>query len=436
MRRQKPSIDSGTSSETRRTSKSSKSSKSTESGSSSRSAKSTKSDRASRYDIPVADACLYDVSNHHVRWSHPPRHPFFTYDEVEVRGPEFRLFRVEITSYGEAIGWLECFDLRDAPPYKALSYTWGNETVYHRILVNGASFPIAQNLYQFLELHAARHQNEWIWIDQICISQLATEEKNEQVQLMSGIFRRAAEVLIWIRPSQDLECRIDDQRRHWEGGNGPWECDRLMDLLTNNYWSRVWILQEVLLGRSRTIWYGDYVLAWQHLYRLADANILHFPPGIPTQLQWLLRTVETVSLSRLEPIDLAEAIENCHNSESKDPRDKVYGLQGLIHADQRVEVDYYKPVVEVYIDAAVIYPTCSNEVSGLLSLARSMGIRRRRSSNGDTLIAILYRTVEWYEEWGNSSRSKQALRSMLRKNLVGPEIPGTPPMPPLPPEYP
>lgn len=34
--------------------------------------------------------------------------------------------------------------------------------------------------------------------------------------------------------------------------------------------------------------------------------------------------------------------------ECEDPRDKVYGLLGIVNEKQRIEVDYKKPAAEVY----------------------------------------------------------------------------------------
>lgn len=40
----------------------------------------------------------------------------------------------------------------------------------------------------------------WLWIDQICIDQSNTHEKNQQVAIMSKIYSKAYIVLSWLGP--------------------------------------------------------------------------------------------------------------------------------------------------------------------------------------------------------------------------------------------
>jgi hypothetical protein len=121
------------------------------------------------------------------------------------------------------------FDVEDAPPFIALSYTWGppnnkapdKETVtgqssrsgnYHvgengaaeEIQVNGLELRVTQNLYDALKCMAMRCKNcpsaqtEFFWIDTICINQDDTEEKSAQVSLMGQIYSKAKMVWIWL----------------------------------------------------------------------------------------------------------------------------------------------------------------------------------------------------------------------------------------------
>ena len=113
---------------------------------------------------------------------------------------EIRLIKVH--AGGKKIGMrLEHYDLEDAPDYSALSYTWGDASRTREILINRKPMTVRLNLYQFLEVFQAKHQNEWLWVDQICIDQQDTFERNSQVQLMSEIYRNAFEVkdLAWAR---------------------------------------------------------------------------------------------------------------------------------------------------------------------------------------------------------------------------------------------
>ena len=80
-----------------------------------------------------------------------------------------------------------------------LSYTWGSSDLAQRqITINGKSFKVRENLWQFL--HTARRYRfrEPIWIDAICINQADVWERNEQVSLMDRIYGRAKVVVVWL----------------------------------------------------------------------------------------------------------------------------------------------------------------------------------------------------------------------------------------------
>jgi hypothetical protein len=94
---------------------------------------------------------------------------------------------------------LHTFDLKTAPNYIALSYTWGREPPTFPIRVNRKKLYIRPNLHAFLEGVAMR---QYIWIDQICIDQSNPEERNHQVRMMAQIYKDCDSMIIWLG-SQD-----------------------------------------------------------------------------------------------------------------------------------------------------------------------------------------------------------------------------------------
>lgn len=64
------------------------------------------------------------------------------------------------------------------PVYKALSYTWGDETLKRTIKIDGCHFAVSNNLYEAVS-HLRRTWDErTFWIDAISINQMDTDEKN------------------------------------------------------------------------------------------------------------------------------------------------------------------------------------------------------------------------------------------------------------------
>ena len=118
-------------------------------------------------------------------------------------------------------GKIEHHSLSQAPPYRALSYTWKlyQQPLHHHIppergfsvLLNGQSYQLLENLFLFLEtLCVQAFDPEILWCDYICINQSNVHERNHQVSLMGRIYTTATEVKVWLgsdsyRPRLDLD---------------------------------------------------------------------------------------------------------------------------------------------------------------------------------------------------------------------------------------
>ena len=83
------------------------------------------------------------------------------------------------------------------PEYTALSYTWGAELPQFDILINNRLFAIRQNLMDFLLEMRRQGEAAWFWIDQICINQSDTSERNHQVSQMARIYSGTRWVYAW-----------------------------------------------------------------------------------------------------------------------------------------------------------------------------------------------------------------------------------------------
>jgi hypothetical protein len=89
-----------------------------------------------------------------------------------------------------------------APPYLALSYTWGDDALpTHRISLNGKDYHVMRNLYDFLvsfRNDAANREETFIWFDQICIDQEDKAERSASIHLMRRIYPEAEYVIQWL----------------------------------------------------------------------------------------------------------------------------------------------------------------------------------------------------------------------------------------------
>src|SRR5450432_926340 len=68
-------------------------------------------------------------------------------------------------------------NLNKAPPYVALSYTWGTNVAEHVIHIDGQKLTVSKNLHA--ALMALRLSRQFLWIDAICINQQDLVERSQ-----------------------------------------------------------------------------------------------------------------------------------------------------------------------------------------------------------------------------------------------------------------
>jgi len=109
-------------------------------------------------------------------------------------------------------------DVDKAPPYLALSYTWGAPVFDHPVIINGCSLPITKNLTDALAALRgyARGRYLMLWADAPCINQGDIRERSSQVRLMNAIYRSAECVAIWLGESADDSDFIMDKIVEWK----------------------------------------------------------------------------------------------------------------------------------------------------------------------------------------------------------------------------
>ncbi|KYG44764.1 hypothetical protein M433DRAFT_109515 [Acidomyces richmondensis BFW] len=90
------------------------------------------------------------------------------------------------------------FFLTDGPWFTAPSYSWGTNTVSKEVIMNGVTLQVRTDPHSFLHLLISEGQQNWIFIDALCIKQGNIEERNNQVKLMGSFYAKAMDVFIWL----------------------------------------------------------------------------------------------------------------------------------------------------------------------------------------------------------------------------------------------
>jgi hypothetical protein len=82
--------------------------------------------------------------------------------------------------------------------YVALSYCWGSQVFDRAIRIRDVPYPITETLYLALKRIRSRQDDEYLWVDMLCINQHDPQERASQVINMLQIFRKAVMVVIWL----------------------------------------------------------------------------------------------------------------------------------------------------------------------------------------------------------------------------------------------
>ena len=249
---------------------------------------------------------------------------------------------------------LKTFDIDSQPPYLTLSYTWGPPSPTAFILVDGKHFEVRQNLYDFLLAFRNDGRNkEYIWIDQICISQGHLGERNHQVQLMSKIYKHCLWVIIWLGyESRDAAVAFNAL----EMNSSLERYELLKTILLHKYFGRMWVVQEMLLPPDARVLCGDVWIEFRQL-----VNAIHDRPagvllGPEADNHSHFQVVGMYNVFRRHPYarySVSRCISKFAMHQCEDPLDMIYGFLGIVKSN-RLVVDYTKGVQDVFAEAALI----------------------------------------------------------------------------------
>ena len=188
----------------------------------------------------------------------------------------------------------------ESPTYEALSYVWGPENVIQPIVINGYNVYVRQNMWLAMQHLRSDTEVRVLWIDATCINQQNIHERNHQVTQMGMIYHQATRVIIWLgssdavsklafeflsSPTEWSKCiktpSAQDPMKRLERDNN---LKAILSLFSRDYWSRVWIIQEVVMARDFILMCGDDKCSgFRFSWFMAVLSGLDFMPLAPTQ---------------------------------------------------------------------------------------------------------------------------------------------------------
>ncbi|KAF2828583.1 HET-domain-containing protein [Ophiobolus disseminans] len=302
---------------------------------------------------------------------------------LNLREREIRLVTLEHSHVSEPIKCiLRSYALDDeCAAYVALSYAWGAKERYDYIQINDFSFPVGRSLWSFLHQMRMQHQHSTFWIDAVCINQADVFEQNHQVQMMRQIYTNAHSVWVWLGEADDTthsDVAMQYMKTREAFGNREvnykklWNASKaraVLSLCERVYWRRIWIVQEIMLAKDATVLCGNHRVGFTELQHLisdlqtiSDRGRAMHITGVSDVLDSPATTiVKAKSEWDGSPQPLTTLLEQYHNQQSTDVRDKVYALHGLAHNSDAIAINYH--IEPKALLTEIIYHTCSQQAS-------------------------------------------------------------------------
>ena len=174
--------------------------------------------------------------------------------------------------------------------YRALSYVWGPANNEYSIKLDGVDFKVRRNLFYALQHLRKLEEDLRLWTDAISIDQNSRDEKAKQILRMKTIFSGAQEVILWLGEGDSTSgrgmCLLDEIFVDHGQENVSWcpgdslelafcsemlvhalgherSYEALSSIFSRDFWSRTWIVQEVVLATELVVHCGRHSVSWK-----------------------------------------------------------------------------------------------------------------------------------------------------------------------------
>ncbi|WPB02297.1 uncharacterized protein RHO25_006931 [Cercospora beticola] len=254
--------------------------------------------------------------------------------------------------------------------FDALSYCWGNPVKDTRIIVNGTQLMVTANLATalFHFRQSGVSSDVPIWIDAICINQADNTERGSQVQLMGSLYQQARKVHVWLSDESAVprasmqalaelsEYMLQYDAEHWISKEDSNSQEIAFALCCVIHGSGMMVRLDGIPSHGTLPFFDVY--RQLELTGCRSREIRSMRDSLRELLYQVATTGFVAKIRQFahEP-SYARLITGIFLSyrplRATDPRDKVYGMLGLLPGSLDLSPDYTKPVSEVYTDLTV-----------------------------------------------------------------------------------
>ncbi|KAI8665787.1 HET domain-containing protein [Fusarium keratoplasticum] len=168
--------------------------------------------------------------------------------------------------------------------YEAISYRWGPPALSKQpIFLSGRFLHINNELKEILIRLRRRNCARVVWADALCINQADMLERRQQVSKMQRIYSQASRVIIYLQgdnlhtnlcfkavkdltsawitfhQTRDAQHSLDRILNEVVGHS---EMSRIAQIFENCYWTRLWVVQEIVSSRLAIVHWNGEVISW------------------------------------------------------------------------------------------------------------------------------------------------------------------------------
>ncbi|KAI5365744.1 hypothetical protein J4E82_011207 [Alternaria postmessia] len=344
--------------------------------------------------------------------------------------------------------------------FASLSYVWGDQADKQTIYVDNQPVQVTKSLERALQEFRREglfSDKFMLWVDALCINQDDLLERAVEVQRMKDIYSASWSVVAWLGEAtansgaglqlvkdlaafREAGCELELERRLRDDprflGGTCWL--GLQQIVNREYWSRLWIIQEIVMGGTNVrLRCGASTIDWptfcagiatlqERLWLVKDRCL--WEDVVSQKLPWSTRSLHLIyqdlSIMSATPIAqdpklvFARLLDLANATQCIDDRDKVYALLGLVpdQVARLIQPDYNATSATVYTNTARAFIDGFNDLEPL----------REGNPWGPT------GCPSWVADWKWDSRVRHSRVEQLLwgptylfPNLEGPETFGT-----------
>ncbi|KAH8680571.1 heterokaryon incompatibility protein-domain-containing protein [Xylariales sp. PMI_506] len=324
---------------------------------------------------------------------------------------------------------LKHYNLASKPRYSAISYAWGSATVIQRVIVDQVQMNVTANLESALRHIRRPDSAQLIWTDALCINQRNNEERSRQVMIMRDIYSLANEVIVFLGDghghrntystrlsppnpvnfvnSHDDHQHIESFIQRWSKGTSKTKvnaldvfclirilagsdrehqlldvserseyCDMIFEalrmLLLSQWWTRIWVFQEIIVSKKVLVQYGGMRGPWEMFVAAAleqphKSQLLNIPSDsrkvwlhfskVILEIEdrrrvWHSDIVTTTEFDSKVP-ELWSLLRTTKTRKASDDRDKIFALLGLLRQKTSMIPNYNLSTRETYTEVMI-----------------------------------------------------------------------------------